>query len=110
MSRKKVMQSNDMFEVKNKQGLSEAEQFAIVELYGYSITDRAAWEQPFTSEDKWQAKWGIHSDVMRSLYDKGLVERETVGNFEWKVRLTSKAFINVGRKESWKARFNAQQS
>lgn len=102
MSRKKIWQSTDMFEVKNKQGLTEAEQIAIVELYGYSIPNRPAWEQPFISEDKWQAKWGIHSGVMCSLYNKGLVERETVGNFEWKVRLTGRAFINIDRKESWK--------
>lgn len=99
MSRKKYPQSVDMFEVKNKTGLSEEEQAAIVELYGYSLPNRPAWEQFFTPEDKWQAKWGIKSEVMRSLLNKGLIERETVGNFEWKVRLTAKAFRNVDSKK-----------
>ena len=98
-----------MFEVKNKQGLTEAEQVAIVELYGYSIPNRHAWEQPFTPESKWQTQWGIHSDVMRSLCNKGLVERETVGNFEWKVRLTGMAFINIDTTADWKSKITKKE-
>jgi hypothetical protein len=98
--------SVDMFEVKDKTNLSETEQEAMVELYGYSIPQRPADEQPFVAAARWHTKWGIEPKTIRSLYDKELVERESVENFEWKIRLTSKAFSNMDRKESWRAHLN----
>ena len=95
MGRRKLVTAQDLFEVRDKRNLSETEQSAIVDLYGYSLPNRRAWEQPFTPASRWRDKWHIDPAVIRMLYNRGLVERESIGTNEWNIRLTGRAFLNV---------------
>ena len=95
MSRKHIPTPHDYYKVKRKTQLTRVAKATLVLLYGITPVDCTVDNLPFLKPDTWMNDLRISPSTMNQLYEKGMVERKSMDNYEWAVRLTEKGFNSV---------------